>query len=616
MTTETTRYPADFIVTEQDFKDCGYLEALSDASDGSYVSLWQALSDAARKAINEQRTARGKVLWLLADACSMMLQPASTQEPFKPYMVIDGRRSAIPEDFGGADILFLSTIAERVPNSRIRARLADLIWLTHRKLGVSYALMAVNAYRSLPLNKETWLLDSRDCWHRAVRLALTLGNGALEQLKDMEAAILVAFESAATEDGFYPLWLASLLFDHQLGLDKAVDIGVKLRQIAILANGAGNYHRARSYFDAAAQWFKRLKDADGFAEMTIAFAESWVKEAVAHTAANSPSFMIAAGFYEKAIQIYRSVPRRQRAVYRVDERIAELHKSMSEAGKRSLDEMGPISAPGVDVRELVEAAQAAVRGKPIWEALASFVNLDAGANVVVLRTACEKAMREHPLQMLFAATYISNDGRVVARRPAASFGDTEAQDSEPSPTLWAQMIRHYQERIDLVVQTKILPALEVLRLEHRLREDNFIQLAQQSPAVPVSRERLWGRALFAGYDHDFDVTLYLLIPQVEHLVRSHLKAAGAKTTILDKDGVENEYGLSTLVDFPQAINIFGENLNFELKALFCDAIGPNLRNEVAHGLLDDGMSHTPWSIYAWWLMLRIVFNGYRNARST
>jgi hypothetical protein len=54
-------------------------------------------------------------------------------------------------------------------------------------------------------------------------------------------------------------------------------------------------------------------------------------------------------------------------------------------------------------------------------------------------------------------------------------------------------------------------------------------------------------------------------------------------------------------------------LSFEIKALFCDALGPNLRNELAHGLLDDDSFQSIHAIYAWWMGLRLVFNTFWNA---
>jgi hypothetical protein len=40
------------------------------------------------------------------------------------------------------------------------------------------------------------------------------------------------------------------------------------------------------------------------------------------------------------------------------------------------------------------------------------------------------------------------------------------------------------------------------------------------------------------------------------------------------------------MELPEIETIFGKDLSFEIKALFCDPFGPNLRNELAHGLLD------------------------------
>ena len=66
-------------------------------------------------------------------------------------------------------------------------------------------------------------------------------------------------------------------------------------------------------------------------------------------------------------------------------------------------------------------------------------------------------------------------------------------------------------------------------------------------------------------------------------------------------------------DSDQVPKIFGEDLAFEIRALFCDPFGPNLRNELAHGLVEYNKAQSFYSIYAWWLLLRIIFNTYWNA---
>lgn len=608
---ENERYPVELAVSADDFANCGWKEVLSQTSREGYSAMWQAFSAAARTAMDEGRKEHGKVLWLLADACSMMLVPASQNEPFKPIAVFHDRRSVIPDDLTGTDIGFFSEIVDGVNDIWLRARLADLCWLKQNPKVVAHALTAIDAYRTIPLDTETWVRGGRECWERSVGLARMVRAAAGDRLQQLEAAIFTAFDAATRTDGFLGLWLADLLKANGMARDRRFDVAKRLETLAREFDGEGDLHRAREYFAAASDWYRVLADEAKAAEMTVSVAEGWVKEAIARTSSSSPSHMVASSFYENAIQTYRTVPRAERAAYRVDERIAELRTHLNDSGEKALDEMGVLSTPGVDISELVENARKAVSGKSPVDALKAFANLHRGARVDELRKSALDRMREFPLQSLFAATVMSRDGRVIAKRPAMSLSG-ELTDSDEI-AIRAEMVRDYGILVSIVVQGDVWPALETMLLEHRLREVDFVSLARQSPIVPKGREGLFGKALFQGYERDFVSALHLLIPQIEHMVRFHLKQAGAKTTNLDKDGIENENGLSTLMDLPEAGTVFGKDLAFELKTLFCDAFGPNLRNELAHGLIDEDACHSPFAIYAWWLGVRLVFNTWWNA---
>lgn len=604
------RYPSDLIVTAQDFTECGWTSTLANEECEGYPSMWQAFSSAARKVSEDNRPSHGKALWLLADACSMMLSPKSLNEPFKPFMAMEGRRSVIPDDFSESDIAFYAEIVDAIDDAWLKARVADLVWLKQRPRSVQFALAAIDAYRQIPLDTETWVRGGHECWERAISLARMLRAGAGTRLAEMEATVFDAFNTATKESGFLGLWLADLLDSNGLGRTHLSDIAQKLNTLAVDFEGDGDLHRSREFFDAASRWFDRSGDEAKSAEMTVAVAEGWVKEAIARASSDQPSHMVAASFYEKAIQIYRSIPRSQRSIHRGDERIAELHRHMNDAGENSLDELGVVKTPGVDISELVENARKSVAGKSVQDALFSFANIYQGARVDQVRTAAEKILQQSIFRRLAGSTHLSRDGRVIAKQPAAGFDNAPASDD---PALWAQMVHDYQILINIVVHGDIWPAHEVLLQEHRLRVDDFIGLASQSPIVPRGRERLFGKALHAGYDRDFTVAMHLLSPQIEHMVRFHLKNAGVKTTNLDIDGIENENGLSTLMGLPETETVFGKDLSFEIKALFCDALGPNLRNELAHGLLDDDSFQSIHAIYAWWMGLRLVFNTFWNA---
>jgi hypothetical protein len=107
-------------------------ELLVDVNE--YHVLWQTLANAARQAAEapEPDWPTVKALWLMSDACSLMLRGDSGNEPFGPFMTWGQNRSAAIEDFTGDDATLFSQVAEIVPVRILRARLSDIAWLCAR----------------------------------------------------------------------------------------------------------------------------------------------------------------------------------------------------------------------------------------------------------------------------------------------------------------------------------------------------------------------------------------------------------------------------------------------------------------------------------------------------
>jgi hypothetical protein len=249
------RYPQDLTVGIDDFRRSNWKPAIASREREGYSSMWQSLSTAARSATEEGKISEGKVLWLLADACSMMLNPGSINEPFKPIMAMNGKRSSLPEDFQQSDVELFSLVVEEVDDVCVQARLADLVWLLARPRSPKHALLAIDAYRRIPLDTKTWVHGGQECWERAISLAQMLGTGAGERMKEIEAAMISAFEVAKGEDGFLALWLANLLAANHLAHGKATDIAKKLESLARSFDVEGDLRRAREFFAASFIFF-------------------------------------------------------------------------------------------------------------------------------------------------------------------------------------------------------------------------------------------------------------------------------------------------------------------------------------------------------------------------
>ena len=609
------RYPEDLVLTTDDFAYCGWKGVLAGAEREGYFSMHSAFSDAEKKAFDEDRKAHGKVLWLLSGACSMMLSPESVNEPFKPFAVFNDRRTIIPDDLSETDVAFFTQIIDKIDDPWLKSRLADLVWLVKSPRDVKYALIAIDSYRSIPLEPETWSHDILDCWKRAICLARMIRTTASDRLAKMEASVIETLLSLTKADDSIFLDLANLLKATGLGTGRALVIAEKLKGFGKELDGKTSHFIVREYFQASSDWFKIAKEDSKSIEMTVAEADNWVAEANSRISSDEPSHMVAASCYEKAIQIYRTIPKAMRSEYGVDDRIVSLRKQLNESGEKSLGEMNVISTPVTDISELVKKVRNAIRGKTLPVALKTFANLPCSAKAEELRESAIEKLNAFPLQALISATVMNHDGRVIAKRPGMSTNTTLSDNDntcEDEMVIRSTMVQDYSFHIGLAVQGYIRPAQELILLEHRIRETDFIALASQSPIVPVGRELLFGKALFAGYDHDFITALHLLVPQIEHMVRFHLKQAQVKTTNLDASSIETENSLNTLIELSETQKIFGENLCFEIKALFCDPFGSNLRNELAHGLLGDDECQSDYAIYAWWLGMKLVFNTFWN----
>ena len=89
----------DIELTTENFAECGWKTVLSECEGDSCAAISQAFFDASGKAGSAGSNRQGRALWLIAQACFMMLNPSDRNTPFKPAVIFEGTRSAVPEDF-------------------------------------------------------------------------------------------------------------------------------------------------------------------------------------------------------------------------------------------------------------------------------------------------------------------------------------------------------------------------------------------------------------------------------------------------------------------------------------------------------------------------------------
>lgn len=591
------------------FAACDWRYDVQPEKHYGYSSVMRNLQECAKEKSNAGQEAQARILELLGRVSSMMLTPSSLNEPFKP-MFQDfqaGRRSSLPEDFTTDELEFFEGILSEVNEPWLKARLADLLWLIKKPKNPEHAKIAIRSYIVHTIDPETWRRDIDDCWERAARLAMQVGDS--DKLNEIKNHLFSAFGIEYPSGKFMKLWLADLMDRLNIDRDFREDIALNLFQIGEDQKNTGDFNAARSYFELAAKKHQQSGDENRWLESLISIADCFEQEADSRS---TDSKMVANSFYENAIQAYRCVPVKHRDTYDVINKIQSIRVKIANTGKASLGEMGLIKSPEVDISDIAKSAIAHVSGKKsLEEALLYFTGFYAGPDISELANSAQEIMRSSPMSSIFGSSHMSSDGRVVAKTPPANLSAGE-DDPANQAVLNRQIQQQFAIEIQFLVEGEILPALRQLLTEHRVTKHILESACHFSPIVPQERERLLGYALWLGFEYDFGNAIHLLCPQVENIVRCLLKEAGAHTSNIDREGIENENGLSTLMDLPEANRVFGDNLAFEIKSVFTDALGFNLRNEVAHGLLDDGSSSSIHAIYAWWMILRLVIRSITN----
>ena len=569
-------------------------EIFSELSNKEKNSLFRIHSILENIATNETNTKLRKSLFLLSNICLPMIDLESRNDPFQPFMTWGNKRSFLPIDLIDEEILYLSSILDEDFPPILKARIADILWTYSKPKNKKHSEIAIENYISMDVFDDFFEPDVYVFWERAVMLAKQIKNNSL--IEKIKSKLLNEIDHPSTNWDFHLLKIIEI-FDNT-DLDKGLnhELAEKLLEKQKEFNHEKQFHIAEKYLESATKLFKKAGNAED-SYRSLAFLAQATENNGDYR--KNESAMVANSFYKLALQRYREIPNLYRNTLQIDQKLDTVQDKITQSGLLITDELQLISTKQMNISELQEQSINHVKDKQTaFESLLYFSGVSS-CNFESIWKSTENNINNSPISSLFGATSVSLDGRKISSIPPLN-GDNKDE------VILKTAIKNFGIHMHLAVEGCILPALEHIQKEHLFPKEFLIQLCILSAIVPDKREILVANALYQGFGWDFRSAIHLLAPQVENIVRQLLKQNGLVTTHTDQDGIENEMGLSSLVNMEQAREILGDDLWFELQAVFTDSLSANLRNEVGHGLLDDDTSNSLYSVYAWWMILRLV----------
>lgn len=542
---------------------------------------------------------RKQVLEALAMASSAMLNAEDWLEPFTPAIQMGGKRTVVPADLGVDQLALLTRIAPLVERDDLRARVADVAWVYGDRADVEMLDRAIDAYRAAPLTGPVWFAAGRDAWVRAFELVARRGTDGHARLQEMSEALRAEVLAGKLADDFTTVGFSETLRQHgRVGAAERAEVCGALFGLA--AKAASVNPRLSRHLEREALGWLGNSDAVAANAATERIAQTYVADADARIQADPKAGALVEGhFLEKAIAVLRTIPRSYRLANGLDVFIDALRIRLSESRESSMEQMMRIQSDPVDLADAVSYARSQVSGHPDkFDALATFAMLAPPMDEVSTRANAEN-MLVGSISHSFPSSTFSSDFRKVASSPGSSGQPDEI-------AVWAEIVRTVHLNAQLLGTGVIRPAQEVLTTEHQFSRQYMASLCLESPTVPEGHERLWGDGLALGLGGDYGAAVSVLIPQLEQVVRVMLKRRNVHTLFVDEHNVESEKSLNVLLDMTETEQIFGAGMVMEMKALLVVQSGPNLRNDVAHGLLDDAAGWSYSALYMWWFCLRLV----------
>lgn len=594
-------------ITLQDALDSGAFDVINDSEGQESFALLAALDALMVTKKAAGLTGQAEVAQLLKSCYSMRLDAGSKTEPFQPSLRrSNGNTSAKPYHLPQEHIQLLADAYNQIKPAARRAHLADIVGLMIRKRRIDHVIAAIDAYIVTPLDPDSWFDGGKQHWHRALALALSFRSGIGTRLDQIVNALFSAFEKAC--EGAMdatPLWYLRPLRAEEIDTHATVTAS-HLRQLADGHKSQSRYSMAVHMYQAAAYWYSRTDNAEGAAAMLNERA------VVTETTADGllPGLQ-SQSFYTDALRYYREIDGKYHGALQVRAAIDRVLGKLEAAGMAAISEMQivRISGPRIDFAEMVESAVSRVRGKSALDALVEFVELDPWPSRTRYLAQAKEVAKVGVMDSIMGSTHLAADGRQIMK-----VGPLTGDEDKDADVMEMKAIKAFVLYAELTAKVALSPSLSQIYMEHSLSLYDFQVIASECPIVPLSHSDAVAQGLYAGYQRDFVTSLHILLPQFENIVRGLLKNAGVITARTDIDGISMEVGLSTLVADPQMLSTFGPNATFGIKALMCAQVGPNYRNDIAHGLANSGSCHTFIGLYTWWFILKMVFLQWHLAR--
>lgn len=516
---------------------------------------------------------------ILKNISSLGIEIRNSGITFHPkFVMADGRRTFSIEDITDDDYEVLKSVDFKKLPLILRSLVADILWT--QKKDFEAAQIAAESYWELC---QLWYaggddLGTLDMIRRAVCISVQTKQ------KSLYSQICAWFEdflySAVSRNCFITLRIMELFAEQK---NSNISLFLPVLDDIISLNG-DNVLIVEQAYQLKTKCFLKLKDGESVTSSNLYLAQYYVDFAQNIVKDNIHNVLKAVNFFQKAIILYRNNGASVQA--------EKTHKRLVEIQKEIPKIMDPISIE-LDIKDVIDNIKINMEGLTFEESVIRLSQLIVFDSQESIKNKVIEEIKESPLLHLFGKNLMNEYGQTILWLPPIDLQNVEEDPKILELYMYQNTLKQQQLIGDIWIKNILLFMKERFVVENSMIDF----LVKNNPIIPEGRESIFKTAICMFLRGEFYEALHILAPQTENLFRNIAKDVGGLTVTLEEDGSSMEKVLSSIFNLPEILDSYNNDILFIFKGLLNEQAGANIRNKIAHGIIEEAACSSGVCLY-------------------
>ncbi|PPJ91630.1 DUF4209 domain-containing protein, partial [Staphylococcus aureus] len=490
----------------------------------------------------------------------------------------DGREWPDIQKFTNDQIKYYEQRLNETNNLFLKVRYSDFLFehgnkkITKTKYEISKCLLSclveILTYYSDDFNYTSVLA-------RLVEVSLLMGDR--EKLeKAIELIYLKMDEFDYNNEYSYVYELSKLIREILKSKHKKIILENHLNKIIIVLEKAiknnfedKNYYLHRVFCEELSQYRKfDLISSERRSELKKEIGKSYELEVEYQQGRNNKSLLVKANFLEKAMEKYMEIGEREKS-NKMKILVKWTYEEYENSNEMNLIRI-PIEFPKEEIDKIIEGFISS--DVQISLDKIAYSN-DLIPKITVIEDLVDKLSKEFPLQGLISKGLL-NDGKKVV----------ETTTEEDNKTI--NFNSNYMHHLNINVELLLKAIFDKLISEFEISTEDFMQKFNKWELLDNKNVPFIEHGISRFLEKDYLSALHILVPQFESTVRRMFSKAGYSTTSIRKGNTQQEVTFNEFLLRDDVKSTLGNDVHKLIQIVMVEQSGLNLRNEIAHGLIE------------------------------